>query len=147
MPSFFEKEREEFLRIFEGWTGKPAHPDSPAGGGGPGSFRQPGPLNHVHVHGHLPHPHSPAGRMHHFDAKDLHRHQSGAVSKRPIEGLLYPLAVKATADYHSGMRRFGAPRAHGRKHAGIDLYVPAGTVVRAMAAGEVINVHPFYCHT
>ena len=87
MPSFFEKEREEFLRIFEGWTGKPAHPDSPAGGGGPGSFRQPGPLNHVHVHGRLPHPHSPAGRrITHLDiakalaTRDIYKEHPGAVN-------------------------------------------------------------------
>lgn len=64
-----------------------------------------------------------------------------------IEGLLYPLEIKATADYHTGARRFGSNRASGRKHAGIDLYAPTGTVVRAMAAGRVLNVYAFYCNT
>lgn len=64
-----------------------------------------------------------------------------------IEGLLYPLPIKATADYHEGARKFGAKRPSGRKHAGIDLYAPAGTVVRAMESGKVLRVYPFYCDT
>lgn len=73
----------------------------------------------------------------------------GAASepKKIIEGLLYPLAAKSTADYHTGARRFGSNRASGRKHAGIDLYAPAGTIVRSMAAGKVLRVYPFYCDT
>ncbi len=67
--------------------------------------------------------------------------------KKVIEGLLYPLAVKATADYHTGARRFGSNRASGRKHAGIDLYAPTGTAVRAMADGTVLDVYEFYCET
>jgi murein DD-endopeptidase MepM/ murein hydrolase activator NlpD len=64
-----------------------------------------------------------------------------------IAGLLYPLEIKATADYHKGARRFGSNRAQGRKHAGIDLYAPAGTVVRAMKNGTIINVYEFYAKT
>ncbi len=68
--------------------------------------------------------------------------------KKVISGLLYPLPVKATADYHTGARRFGSRRSDGkRKHAGIDLYAPLGTIVRAMADGVVIQVYPFYCET
>lgn len=68
-------------------------------------------------------------------------------NEKIITGLLYPLAVKATANYHDGARRFGSNRVTGRKHAGIDLYAPAGTTVRAMADGKVIAVYPFYCET
>lgn len=50
-------------------------------------------------------------------------------------------------DYHTGARRFGSNRASGRKHAGIDLYAPTGTAVRAMAAGRVLNVYAFYRNT
>ena len=64
-----------------------------------------------------------------------------------IAGLLYPLTTRATADYHSGARRFGSNRSGGRKHAGIDLYAPQGTEVRAMAKGQVISVYPFYAQT
>lgn len=64
-----------------------------------------------------------------------------------ITGLLFPLSVSATADYHSGARRFGARRSGGRRHAGIDLFAPQGTQIRAMAAGKVINVYEFYAQT
>lgn len=64
-----------------------------------------------------------------------------------ISGLLYPLVTKATADFHTGARRFGSNRASGRKHGGIDLYAPAGTIVRAMADGKVIQVYKFYAGT
>ena len=67
--------------------------------------------------------------------------------QKVIEGLLYPLGIKATADYHTGARRFGSNRASGRKHAGIDLYAPTGTAVRSMADGRVLRVYPFYCET
>ncbi|MDR3391950.1 MAG: LysM peptidoglycan-binding domain-containing protein [Sulfuriferula sp.] len=68
--------------------------------------------------------------------------------KKIIHGLLYPLAIKAIADYHTGARRFGSSRSHGtRKHAGVDLYAVKGTPVRAMADGVVLIVHDFYCQT
>lgn len=66
--------------------------------------------------------------------------------KKVVTGLLYPLPVRATANYHEGARRFGSSRG-GRRHAGVDLYAPAGTIVRAMAAGKVLRVYPFYCET
>lgn len=67
--------------------------------------------------------------------------------KKTIEGLLYPLITKATADYRTGARRFGSNRASGRKHGGIDLYAPAGTVIRSMADGKVIQIYTFYAGT
>lgn len=68
--------------------------------------------------------------------------------KKVIPGLLYPLPIKATVDYHTGARRFGSSRSGGkRKHAGIDLYAPTGTLVRAMTDGVVVIVQDFYCKT
>jgi murein DD-endopeptidase MepM/ murein hydrolase activator NlpD len=79
-------------------------------------------------------------------AKQVTAPAAPAADKKVITGLLYPLPVRATADYHSGARRFGSSRG-ARRHAGIDLYASAGTIVRAMAAGTVINVYKFYCET
>lgn len=79
-------------------------------------------------------------------AKPVQVAAQAAVEGKLITGLLYPLPVRATASYHEGARRFGSNRG-GRRHAGIDLYAPAGTVVRAMAAGTVIRVYSFYCQT
>jgi len=42
-----------------------------------------------------------------------------------------------------GHRYFGAPRPHGRQHAGCDLIAPAGTKVFAVDSGIVLHVGPF----
>ena len=50
----------------------------------------------------------------------------------------FPLDVKVPAyDVTSGQRQFGWNRG-GRLHAGCDLYAPLGTLVRAIADGEVV---------
>jgi murein DD-endopeptidase MepM/ murein hydrolase activator NlpD len=64
-----------------------------------------------------------------------------------IAGLLFPLEERPQVSYKSGGRNFGANRAGGRKHAGIDLYAPVGTPVRAMADGKVLQVYQFYLGT
>lgn len=79
-------------------------------------------------------------------AKQVPAATKPAAEKKIIKGLLYPLPTRATDDYHKGARRFNSSRG-GRRHAGIDLYAPAGTIVRAMADGVVVQVYAFYCET
>ncbi len=65
LTNFYEEEEERFKRMWHGWQDTFAHPDSPAGGGGPGSFREPGPLGMHDTHSHrYPHPQSPEGLRH-----------------------------------------------------------------------------------
>lgn len=59
------------------------------------------------------------------------------------EGMVFPMHQRPAADYHVAPRRFGANRAGGRKHAGCDLYAPAGTEILAMADGQVVR-GPYY---
>lgn len=64
-------------------------------------------------------------------------------------GILFPLSKQPTESYKTGMRRFGARRSKGkRKHAGCDLYAPAGTSIRAMSDGVVMRpMETFYMGT
>lgn len=60
---------------------------------------------------------------------------------------LFPLKVR-TDSYKKGFAQFGSNRSKGtRKHAGCDLYAPAGTEIRAMADGVVRSVYYFYSNT
>jgi len=62
--------------------------------------------------------------------------------------LLFPLKFKPLKSYKSGMRAFGSNRSSGkRKHAGVDLYAPPGTSIRAIKDGTVIRDYPFYLGT
>ncbi|WP_165922935.1 M23 family metallopeptidase [Sulfurirhabdus autotrophica] len=75
------------------------------------------------------------------------------VEKAPVstttpikDGLLFPLPIRPLDDYHTGERKFNAPRGI-RRHAGCDLYAPLGTEVRAMADGVIIQCYDFYWQT
>lgn len=70
-----------------------------------------------------------------------------AIGKVLREGLLFPVPYRSKLTYHTAERRFGYPRAKGRRHGGCDLYAPVGTPVRAMDAGTVVNIYPFYWKT
>jgi murein DD-endopeptidase MepM/ murein hydrolase activator NlpD len=49
----------------------------------------------------------------------------------------FPLPFIPKLSYKTGGRKFGAPRASGRRHAGCDLIAPAGTEIFAVADGIV----------
>ena len=51
---------------------------------------------------------------------------------------IFPLHVRPKESYKEPPRSFGSSRDHGaRKHAGCDLYAPAGTEVLAVEDGTV----------
>ena len=53
---------------------------------------------------------------------------------------VFPLHVRPKESYKEPPRSFGSSRDHGaRKHAGCDLYAPAGTEVLAVEDGTVIR--------
>jgi len=60
----------------------------------------------------------------------------------------FPLEFRPAESYREGMRRFGARRSGGRKHAGCDLYAPLGTPIFAMDSGVVVqDLYHFYLGT
>lgn len=62
--------------------------------------------------------------------------------------LCFPLGSRPKESYKTGMRRFGANRKGGRKHAGTDLCAPIGTPIYAMDDGQVTNgPYAFYLGT
>ena len=64
------------------------------------------------------------------------------------QSLLFPLSMMPEESYKTGIRAFGSNRSNGkRKHAGVDLYAPKGTPVRAMKDGKVIQHYAFYLGT
>ncbi|MFK5913444.1 MAG: peptidoglycan DD-metalloendopeptidase family protein [Woeseiaceae bacterium] len=61
---------------------------------------------------------------------------------------LFPLQAKPSESYKSGIRAYGTNRSGGkRKHAGVDLYAPKGTAIRAIKDGKVIQHYSFYLGT
>ena len=59
--------------------------------------------------------------------------------------MTFPLHNRPAVSYKDSPRRFGAARGNGRKHAGCDLYAPAGSLIMAMQSGVVLgNPYLFY---
>jgi len=70
--------------------------------------------------------------------------QKPAEEAKPAGSLIFPLWIKPTASWKDGPRYFGSSRSGGkRKHAGVDLYAPFGSKIRAIADGEIIQL-PYY---
>ena len=62
--------------------------------------------------------------------------------------VIFPLKNKPSESYKTGIRAYGTTRSKGkRKHAGVDLYAPKGTAIRAMKDGKVIQSYNFYLGT
>ncbi len=62
--------------------------------------------------------------------------------------LLFPLSAKPVESFKTGIRAYGSNRSRGnRKHAGVDLYAPKGTPIRAMKDGTVLQHYQFYLGT
>ena len=58
------------------------------------------------------------------------------------------MEARPAESYREGMRRFGAGRSGGRKHAGCDLYAPLETPIFAMDEGVVVqDLYHFYLGT
>lgn len=78
------------------------------------------------------------------DKKDEPADKKDEEDKRPAGSLIFPLWNKPTASWKDGPRYFGCPRSGGsRKHAGVDLYAPYLSKIRAIADGEIIR-GPYY---
>ncbi|HCE2379867.1 M23 family metallopeptidase [Vibrio parahaemolyticus] len=61
--------------------------------------------------------------------------------------LRFPLKTRPAQSYTVAPRSFGSNRSNGRKHAGCDLYAPAGTEILSMLDGKVVNIYSFYLGT
>ena len=67
------------------------------------------------------------------------------MSPQPV---LFPLKFKPKKSYKTGIRAFASKRSKGkRKHAGVDLYAPKGTPIRAIKDGKIIQYYNFYLGT
>ena len=82
------------------------------------------------------------------DGRTISKLTQMQVVSEPQQGVFFPLSFKPAKSYKFGMRAFGTNRSNGkRKHAGVDLYAPKGTPIRAMKDGKVIQDYPFYLGT
>lgn len=78
-----------------------------------------------------------------------------AISEEPIDpnfqlndAFVFPLAGPAQANYTEAPRSFGSCRNNcNRLHAGADLYTNTGSIIYAIANGEIIDFYEFYLGT
>ena len=75
------------------------------------------------------------------------RSEKKTAAKSFLASLFFPLKKAPTRNFTTGMRRFGARRRGGRKHAGSDLYRPLGEEVLAIKDGVILRRYSFYLGT
>ena len=64
------------------------------------------------------------------------------------DAFVFPLSGPAQADYTEAPRSFGSCRDNcNRRHAAADLYTNTGTIIHAVADGEIIDFYEFYLGT
>jgi murein DD-endopeptidase MepM/ murein hydrolase activator NlpD len=80
--------------------------------------------------------------------KTIQKLAAMAIETLAPQRVLFPLKTKPSESYKTGIRAYGSNRSKGkRKHAGVDLYAPKGTEIRAMKDGKVIQSYTFYLGT
>lgn len=69
------------------------------------------------------------------------------LARQNRDQMSFPVVRRPQRRFWTGMRRFGAARRNGRRHAGCDLYRPTGERVVAIRDGVVLRKRYFYLGT